>query len=257
MKNCRIVYKGDWTVAIRKDFILNPTLSIGTKMLYIALKSYCGPEMSAFPSAKTLATGLGLNRETVYKYAAELEKAGLLKREQSHEAGKFSHTVYNLFTTDVLSNSIQQPQPGKPCTEKPATAETVANCKPIELQLIPEGKEKTGSKDETQRQPTAVKLQEPEEVTEWNKCSMLPKILALSPKRLSDLKIRRRDPFFAANWKIAIQKCCKSQFCIGVNDRGWRATFDWLLRPDSVLRIMEGKYDRAEQVKQPTHFNGF
>lgn len=35
----------------------------------------------------------------------------------------------------------------------------------------------------------------------------------------------------------------KSSFCQGKNDRGWVASFDWFIRPDTVVKIMEGKYD--------------
>ena len=34
-----------------------------------------------------------------------------------------------------------------------------------------------------------------------------------------------------------------SPFCLGAGSRGWKADIDWFLRPDTVTRIMEGKYD--------------
>ena len=77
----------------------------------------------------------------------------------------------------------------------------------------------------------------------WNATASLPRCLVLSQKRRVSLAARLRDAFFAANWKEAIDRAGRSQFCCGVNDRGWKATFDWFLQPDVVAKIMEGKYD--------------
>ena len=35
-------------------------------------------------------------------------------------------------------------------------------------------------------------------------------------------------------------------FLVGDNDKGWRADLDWFLRPDSVTKILEGKYTRSK-----------
>lgn len=84
----------------------------------------------------------------------------------------------------------------------------------------------------------------------WNKNAentTLPKCLVLSDKRRRALESRLRDEFFAENWRAALQKILKSEFLTGTNDRGWTASFDWFIQPDSVIRIMEGKYSKAEK----------
>ena len=89
---------------------------------------------------------------------------------------------------------------------------------------------------------------------EWNssaKKSGLPQCLIISDKRRSCLSSRFKDDFFKANWRQAISRISKSQFCHGHSDRGWRATFDWFITPDAVLKVMEGKYDSAP--KQPSN----
>ena len=46
------------------------------------------------------------------------------------------------------------------------------------------------------------------------------------------------------------KKINASKFCRGENERGWVATFDWALLPDSILKATEGKYDnRSTPVK--------
>lgn len=85
--------------------------------------------------------------------------------------------------------------------------------------------------------------QEDEVMAAWNDCAMLPAIRTISGKRKKTLSARFKDSMFYQNWRQAIKKVAASDFLMGKNDRGWVADFDWFLRPDSVLKIMEGKYD--------------
>lgn len=91
----------------------------------------------------------------------------------------------------------------------------------------------------------------PEEVLLWNSFDQLPEVKSISAKRVQKLKERRKDPFWSQNLKAALGRISKSEFCLGKNDRGWKADFDWILQPDVVLKVMEGKYDNrmAEPVK--------
>lgn len=41
----------------------------------------------------------------------------------------------------------------------------------------------------------------------------------------------------------AVARVRASSFCLGLNDRGWRANFDWFLRPSTLMYINEGRYD--------------
>jgi hypothetical protein len=45
-------------------------------------------------------------------------------------------------------------------------------------------------------------------------------------------------------WLKLIDKVAASEFLRGRNERGWVCTFDWILKPDNALKIMEGQYDR-------------
>lgn len=80
----------------------------------------------------------------------------------------------------------------------------------------------------------------------WNQTAgafSLPQCLVVSDKRRRALIVRLAEPFFKTNWKPALDRISKSEFCRGVNERGWRASFDWFISPDAVTKIMEGKYD--------------
>lgn len=56
------------------------------------------------------------------------------------------------------------------------------------------------------------------------------------------------DPEF---WRQVIAKVKASSFCTGSNDRGWKANFDWLIKPDTADKILEGQYD-----DRSNHANG-
>jgi hypothetical protein len=64
-------------------------------------------------------------------------------------------------------------------------------------------------------------------------------------KRLRTFRARAKDPSWAAAWREALSKAARTPFCLGRNERGWKATVDWFLRPDTVTRILEGVYDNC------------
>lgn len=68
-------------------------------------------------------------------------------------------------------------------------------------------------------------------------------IRSMSEDRKSALKTRLKDDFWRINWKEAISLMPKTPFMAGMNDRQWVADVDYFLRPGSVAKIMEGKYD--------------
>jgi hypothetical protein len=91
----------------------------------------------------------------------------------------------------------------------------------------------------------------------WNSRNELAKVRSVTQNRKRAIKARMNDPFFRQNWKEAFQRMLESPFLTGTNDKGWRADFDWFIKPDSVPRIMEGKYDHKAPVKTYSHANGY
>lgn len=77
----------------------------------------------------------------------------------------------------------------------------------------------------------------------WNKAEGLPRIAGASKKRLIAAKARWLENPDAAYWTSVINRIAASPFCKGENDRGWRAGIDWLLRPDTAIKVIEGAYD--------------
>lgn len=52
-------------------------------------------------------------------------------------------------------------------------------------------------------------------------------------------------------WEAVMARIQASSFCRGENDRGWSASFDWLVgSPDVAVKVLEGKYD-DQKPKRP------
>ena len=89
----------------------------------------------------------------------------------------------------------------------------------------------------------------------WNK-SMHQNSHATA-KRDAAFRVRSKDSIWAGSWKVAIARAAASEFCQGVNERGWRADIDWFLKSDSVTKLIEGKYDdRPSSKKTNPGLNG-
>lgn len=92
------------------------------------------------------------------------------------------------------------------------------------------------------RQITEKETDNRKEILElWNDLASelsLDKIRSISPKRYTHLKNRLSE----GDFKEILENIKNSTFLQGHNDRNWKVNFDWLLKPDNYLKILEGKY---------------
>lgn len=75
-----------------------------------------------------------------------------------------------------------------------------------------------------------------------------PRCVAITKTREEKCRLRLRERP-VEEWAAAIRRLSASSFCRAQNDRGWVATFDWLIaNPDNVVKVLEGKYDDRAAV---------
>lgn len=87
-------------------------------------------------------------------------------------------------------------------------------------------------------------LPEQELFEAWNAVKGFRPCRTITEKRRAALRQRLRDQDWAATWREAVARASRSAFCRGeVTGKEWRADLDWFLKPDTVTKIMEGKYD--------------
>jgi hypothetical protein len=73
----------------------------------------------------------------------------------------------------------------------------------------------------------------------------------LSPKRKKAAEQRLKEFPDQEFWRQVFSKIPKTPFLRGENDRKWKASFDWLLRPDSATKVMEGFYGKTDAEVNP------
>ena len=78
----------------------------------------------------------------------------------------------------------------------------------------------------------------------WHEVVGRPRVTKLGASRRRKALARiveHPDPEF---WKTVFEKISRSSFLQGSGDRGWVASFDWVVRNDeNILRVAEGAYD--------------
>lgn len=84
-------------------------------------------------------------------------------------------------------------------------------------------------------------------ISQWNANVPFSQIIKMTEKRLSLLRSRQREPEWLEHYLAAMRQIPDKPFLCGENDRGWKATPEWFLRPDTVTRIREGAYDGKKE----------
>lgn len=72
--------------------------------------------------------------------------------------------------------------------------------------------------------------------------AIIKQVRNITAQRKSAIEARARE-----NGKKALQmvadKAAVSDFLNGKNDRGWLATFDWIMKPNNFVKVLEGNFD--------------
>lgn len=76
-----------------------------------------------------------------------------------------------------------------------------------------------------------------------------PKILKISAKRKNQIAICKKnlDLKTKNDWLQYFEIVKETKFLHGDNDRGWQASFDWLIKQDNALKVLEGSYRSAKK----------
>lgn len=85
-------------------------------------------------------------------------------------------------------------------------------------------------------------------------CTNLPKVIKVTDKRKKAIKELLKIYDLKEYEKIC-QIANQSNFLTGKNETGWKADFDFTLRPDKALSILEGKYNTEKNEVMQRQFN--
>jgi len=88
-----------------------------------------------------------------------------------------------------------------------------------------------------------------------NICVKYPPCRNLTKTRLDKVKILLSE-FSLDDIKEVFTKANGSDYLTGINDRGWRASFDWILEVDNFVKIQDGNFDNKAK-KQESKDNNY
>lgn len=76
-------------------------------------------------------------------------------------------------------------------------------------------------------------------ISTWNASPGVVRVRSMTDKRIKQLRARLSDSRW--DWRAALEKFPLK--CFADDPSGWKPDIDWILSPDSVNKILEGKYD--------------
>jgi len=111
----------------------------------------------------------------------------------------------------------------------------------------PENKNKPLPLSKTKGPGSAVALQAFEAYNATALECGLPQAAKLTPDRQRKIIARLKD-YGLDGWTQALANIEKSSFLTGTNDRGWRASLDFLVKPESFAKVHDGGYGNGRHV---------
>lgn len=178
---------------------------------------------------RELAAQWGCSAKTIHKWAHYLHSTKRIALETSTHGSLATICNWEIYQA--------QEDAGVTPREREVNAEGTPGKR--EVNLIEESKKEERRK---KRGESAVALPRLAEI--WNQHrGSLPEVKGCNGSRRKHAEARWREEPDAERWAAVVQRLARSPFCTGDNDRGWRADFDFLIRPETKHKADEGKYD--------------
>ncbi len=194
-----------------------------------------------------------------HRVADELEKRKRVFKARSY-AGKFDSSKANQNSnkpstkSDQTANpsspspspSLPSPSPTSPFFPTPTPSALSKGQRPSfttlrKAESKPINSSKAHQKPNTARENADLMMEMWNELASKNLC--LPTVRKLTRLRITQAALRLKEIGGIDVWQEALDKIEISRHCLGDNDRGWVANFDFMLQPSSLRKVLEGNYD--------------
>ena len=192
-------------------------LSSSQKLLYAEITSLSNQSGYCWASNKYFADLYGVGKNTISTWMSGLCKCGYIKVDVDRSSGNM-RKVY-------LKNNI-------PITKKRDTY----NEKSLH-------NNKKNNKANNKYNNTIEYIHK-----KWNdifKDTTIPKVINIKGSRLSNLTARIKEHPDESFWDDYFIKINESDFLSGRSDE-WSATFDWIIQPKNMIKILEGNYSNTK-----------
>lgn len=238
------------------------------KLILIALGNYADDADQCFPSRRTLARIAMCSLDTVDRAIKRLEAAGMIRKEARQGARGLTSNAYELCLDpsrklrplpeaqddETLAADVRPPQPQIAATlAAPDAATLAAKAAATYEPLLEPSVEPSKTPLPPKGGPSPMDALRAFE--SYNALALrigIPQASSLSPDRRRKIIARLRD-HGPDGWTRALANIERSSFLTGANDRGWRASLDWLLSPTKFAQVHDGGYGngRHGQGAQP------
>ena len=152
----------------------------------------------------------------------ELEQHGYFKRVTKRDNGKFDDVEYIISETPMFDESTLE----KPMLENPI----LDNPPQLNTDIIKTKKNKRNIYKALMDDYNSI-------------CTRLDRCISMTDNRKRHIRARLAEHDYD-QIVLAFHKCNESDFFCGINDRGWKGDFNWIIESEEHLaKILEGKYD--------------
>jgi hypothetical protein len=220
------------------------------KLLLIVIANYADDRNVAWPSKNRLATDCCMDKSSICRHLEALQVMGLLTiTERTHEGVNISSLL--TLNTDATGSRTSATGGGTDATGGSRTDATRVVA-PVRHKpsLEPLKKE-----EENPLPPKggASPLDALRAFEAYNATALrcgLPQAAKLTPDRSRKIIARLKD-YGLDGWAQALANIEKSSFLTGTNDRGWRASLEFLLQPPSFSKVHDGGYGNGRHAPKP------
>ena len=242
MDNQQREFKGIW---IPREIWLDTRLNALDKIIFAEIDSYSNGENGCYAGNEYLANFCQCSESKVSKTISKLIKLGYVRRISFDGRNRILQSCLANFTIPNSKKNYSEQQ------KMPAI--NILNNPSISLDNIPpnpKGEEPNGSEREDAEPTLEEEKRNPDHeycktvMDLYNEiCKNLLSAKKVTVKRKRAVKKAKKDIEEFGGWEKYFS-CVESRpFLNGKNKDGWKADFDWLLKPDKMLNIMEGKYN--------------
>ena len=241
MKKLNFTENGNFTM-VPNGILRSGKLSAKALGVYFLIVSL--PDNWNF-SVKGLCTLCSDGKASIASAVAELEKAGFIKRQGSvYRNGKFTAGDWTVCSDVKAENSEAEKQ----MSEIQVSEKQFSENQP----QLNTKQQKTKQTNTKQVKDSSYELYAAREnaqpvIDAWNGAGLTP-VKSITPGSGRYRMLKTRLSRYGENEVLnAIEKAKNSAFLNGQNARGWVITFDWFVRPENFLKVLEGNYDNREK----------
>lgn len=204
----------------------NQVLFLGLSPYALAVFCCMAAQAEGFhPSEEFLARGTRQSRQRVRKSLQELVRASVIQRLNHCQRirGRYEFNKLECWKYQTVRENwvVSTPKPGH--SEVPDLGREVYYNK----------KKQEEEQDTRNRGPECL-------VEVWNQnCGSLPTCHVLSNKRRKLARVRLQEEDDLSYWAGITSYLASTPFFMGQNNSGWTANFDYLIQPDTHIKISE------------------